>query len=235
MRIPLRPRVHTEELFGRHAQERVDERLARRLSSIPNPSSEFLDYNGGIGDIEGVGNAGAHFMNESYVRTAQNILGMGVNQANPATNYVMGVRNEREGGRRNSMAAGGGILGERGMPIPRIRTNDRYPTIGPLPTTHVPPAAPAPPPAVATLPARRVSVRRPEVQRSPTVNRSPIGLPAEEGKSTIQVVDEDGESTRRSILAGLNARGSGGTGRVNAWRAHVGAGVVPREGVLSVV
>lgn len=224
MRIPLRPRAYTEELSSRRHQERGDERLARRLSGLPshNPSTEFgLDYQGGIGELETHGNGGDHFMNESYVRTAHNILGMGMEQANAAANYVLGVRSDRQGG------------------APRISTNDRYPTIG-LPRVNLPQQE-VPSPLQRQASVRRggmggeVPIRRISLRGRPKVERSPVGLPAMEGRSTIVVVDEEGESVRRSILAGLNARGSGGSGRVDAWRAHVGAGVIPKEGVFSVV
>lgn len=39
---------------------------------------------------------------------------------------------------------------------------------------------------------------------------------------------------RSSVMAGLGGRGRG-SGRVGAWRTHVGLGVTPEEGVISVV
>ncbi|OBT95237.1 hypothetical protein VE01_07600 [Pseudogymnoascus verrucosus] len=42
------------------------------------------------------------------------------------------------------------------------------------------------------------------------------------------------EGVRSSVMAGLGGRGRG-SGRVGAWRTHVGLGVEPEEGVISVV
>lgn len=89
------PNNYRAELEARRRQEREDEALARRLEGIGLSDEE--DYQGGIGDIHGVGNAAGHFMNTNYVRAAQDILTGRFDHATAAANYVMGVRQARGG------------------------------------------------------------------------------------------------------------------------------------------
>ncbi|TVY67387.1 hypothetical protein LSUE1_G009228 [Lachnellula suecica] len=48
------------------------------------------DYQGGIGDIHGIGTGADHFMNQDYIRAAHSILTGTYDQATAAANYVMG-------------------------------------------------------------------------------------------------------------------------------------------------
>ncbi|KAG4437178.1 hypothetical protein IFR05_007334 [Cadophora sp. M221] len=90
-----RPATYNEEITERQRQERRDEALARRMQRAALNNENDDDYQGGIGDIHGVGNGAAHFMNQDYVRAAHNILTGNFDQANAAANYVMGVANAR--------------------------------------------------------------------------------------------------------------------------------------------
>ncbi|TVY32296.1 putative lipase, partial [Lachnellula subtilissima] len=92
---PRRPRPNTylEEINDRRRQERLDEEMARRLQTVS--IGDDNDYQGGIGDIHGIGNGADHFMNQDYIRAAHNILTGTFDQATAAANYVMGVAQAR--------------------------------------------------------------------------------------------------------------------------------------------
>lgn len=233
-----RPATYHEEITDRQRQERRDEALARRMqrAALNNDPEPNDDYQGGIGDIHGVGNGAAHFMNQDYVRAAHNILTGNFNQANAAANYVMGVANAR--------APGG--LGAR-------RMNDRYPAPGP-------PPPPPPPPVLRrhtmreqeyndALPRARVAERivprrsridyEAEAAVHAPLGRAPVHAPLPRAELPRSERGErlregrggaDGEGgVRLSHLAGLGGRGN----RVSAWRNYIEPGVVPEEGMLS--
>jgi hypothetical protein len=235
MQIPVaacepRPRACTDEVASRRRQEMQDARIARRLQELAAEDDHSDDYQGGIGDILGIGTAGGHFLNESYVRTAQNLLSGPFSQANNAANYLM------RGG-----------LG-MGRPAPVMRQNDRYPAIGPMA-----------PMIGGQMPGRRASIsgrdERPMSRSFPRPRRESFAgdiplrprppsmryrSPDRRSRDEIVVIEqertEEQQHTRSSILAGLNTKGSGGgTGRINAWREHVPPGTIPQEGVLNVV
>ncbi len=95
MLIPERPvqyqraarhRAYDEGGDARRRQERLDEELARRLQTIGIDDDD--DYNGAIGDIDGIGNARGHFMNQNYRRPAPNPL-------HGAGNYLYGINRAR--------------------------------------------------------------------------------------------------------------------------------------------
>jgi hypothetical protein len=91
MRDPFRaalpqPRGYRDELLERRRREIEDEHLARRLQIL---GFDDDDYNGGIGNVEGVGNAAAHFMNEDFRRPPINVRD---NLANRAANLAMANR-----------------------------------------------------------------------------------------------------------------------------------------------
>ena len=213
-----RPNPYHDENGDRRRQERRDEELARRMQRAALTAED--DYQGGIGDIHEIGNAAGHFMNEDYIRAAQNILTGNYDQATAAANYVMGVANAR---------------GVRRPPPPRLeprRMVERYP--GPLRTAR----PPSPPP-----PLRRHSMRehaynsaqaRPaEIvvpRRTRTDYEAEAAIHAPPGRRAERMVT--GREPRPAVLAGLGGRGGN---RVNAWRTHVELGVTPEEGVISVL
>ena len=94
-RRPRPPNNYHDEINERRRQERMDEELARRLQRATVEDGD--DYQGGIGDVHGIGNHAGHFMNQDYVRTAHNILTGTFDQATVAANYVMGLREARGG------------------------------------------------------------------------------------------------------------------------------------------
>ena len=90
-----RPNNYNDEINQRRRQERADEELARRLQRLAMAGEDDDDYQGGIGDIHGIGNGAGHFMNQDYIRAAHNILTGTYDQATAAANYVMGVAQAR--------------------------------------------------------------------------------------------------------------------------------------------
>lgn len=177
LRRPRPPNNYHQEINERRRQERMDEELARRLqrAAINDPDD---DYQGGIGDIHGVGNGAGHFMNQDYVRAAHNILTGTFDQASAAANYVMGVREARGG-----------------PPIER-RMSGRYP------------APPPPPALrrhsvreqgynAATRPSERVVPRR---TRTDYESEAAVHAP--------RARDNSVDGARTSVLAGLGGRGS---------------------------
>ncbi|TVY15626.1 E3 ubiquitin-protein ligase itt1 [Lachnellula arida] len=214
---PRRPRPNTyhEEINDRRRQERLDEEMARRLQAVSIGDDD--DYQGGIGDIHGIGNGADHFMNQDYIRAAHNILTGTFDQATAAANYVMGVAQAR-----------GAPQPPPPPPGPR-RMAGRYP---------VPVRAPSPPllrpnstreeaynSAPSTRPPERIVPRRPR-----TDYESEAALHASVGNTPQRSVSS--RTPRVSVLAGLGGRGNN---RVHAWRTHVEPGVTPEEGMLSVV
>jgi hypothetical protein len=139
-----RPRQanYQDEAEERRRQARADGELAYRLERAALEDGDDDNYQGGIGDIHGIGNGAGHFMNQDYVRAAQRVLATNFDQATAAANYVMGVRRAR------------GV-----HPSPSGRMTDRYP---------IPPVArPATPPAVLRRHSMmdQVSDRRPLERR----------------------------------------------------------------------
>lgn len=62
-----RPPTYEEEMLLRRLQEDRDEALARRLQSHRDlDDAHDDDFIGGFGDINGVGNAAGHFMNDDF-------------------------------------------------------------------------------------------------------------------------------------------------------------------------
>ncbi|KAL3419876.1 IBR domain-containing protein [Phlyctema vagabunda] len=211
-----RPVNYNDEIHLRRRQERQDEALARRLQNIAMDDHDD-DYQGGIGDIHGIGNGAGHFMNQDYVRAAHNILTGAFDQANVTANYVMGVNMQR---------------GVPSVP-PAVRARnlgERYPT-----QQRVPPPPPMarrpslreqrpPRPVEVVVPARTRNDYASEVEVHSPVRRIPPRRP----------VAAAPDAPKDSVLAGLGGKGRG-SNRVSAWRSHIEPGVTPAEGVLSVV
>ncbi|KAL9096721.1 MAG: hypothetical protein Q9165_001209 [Trypethelium subeluteriae] len=68
---------YQQEMDRRRVQERTDEQLARRLQVLGFADDDEVDVYGGgqgAGREWGIGNAGAHFMNENYVRNAADLI-----------------------------------------------------------------------------------------------------------------------------------------------------------------
>ena len=216
-----RPNNYHDEINQRRRQERADEQLARRLQRVALEDSGD-DYQGEIGDIHGIGNGAAHFMNQDYIRAAHNILTGTYDHATAAANYVMGVAQAR-GAAPPPLVAG-----------PR-RMVDRFPApqaIRPL----------SPPPvmrrhtmreqAYNTAPTTRASERVvPRRIRTDYAAEAVVHAPVGRGRQRTDSAQEP-PIPSPSVLAGLGGARRGGN-RVDAWRTHVEPGVAPAEGVLS--
>ncbi|PMD46782.1 hypothetical protein L207DRAFT_629273 [Hyaloscypha variabilis F] len=213
---PPTPTYH-DEVNERRRQERADEELARRLQAMALDGEEGEeDYQGGIGDIHGIGNGAGHFMNEDYVRSqARNILTGNFDQATAAANYVMGVANAR---------------GVPPPPGPR-RMEERYPV------PRRPGRPPSPPPMLRrhtmreqvynarARPAERVVPRRTRTDyESEAAVHAPVARAPEPSPPRPEPTP--------GVLAGLRGT-KRGTNRVSAWRTHVYPHVEPEEGVIS--
>jgi hypothetical protein len=221
-RPPRPPNNYDEELTQRRRQERADEALARRLQRVNLENADNDDdYQGGIGDIHGVGNAADHFMNQDYIRAAHNILTGNYNQANAAANYVMGVAQAR------------------GAPPPQRRMADRYP----VPQAVRPPSPPlmrrhtvreqAYNAAPNTRSEERVVPQRARRDyASEAAVHDPAGRAPPQRTASAREPSASGAGPRHSVLAGLGGARRGN--RVDAWRTHVEPGVEPPEGMLSV-
>jgi hypothetical protein len=215
-----RPPTYHDEVNQRRRQERADEELARRLQRMAVEGEDDEDYQGGIGDIHGIGNGAGNFMNQDYIREARNILTGNFDQARAAANYVMGVANAR------------------GVPPPpppgSRRTAERYP---------VPPQAgrpPSPPPMLRrhtmreqvynsrASPAERIVPRRTrtDYESEAAVHAPVVRAPAPE------IARPTRPEPTPAVLAGLRGARRG-TNRVSAWRTHVYPNVTPEEGVIS--
>jgi len=84
-RPPRPPRAYHEEVDARRRQELDDEGLARRFEILGYDDDE--DFNGRFGNIDGIGNAQGHFVNEDFRRPARD--------ARPA-NYLAGIDRARD-------------------------------------------------------------------------------------------------------------------------------------------
>lgn len=218
LRRPRPPNYH-DEVNERRRQEREDEELARRLQRMAMDGEDEEDYQGGIGDIHGIGNGAGHFMNENFIRSqARNILTGNFDQATAAANYVMGVANARG-------------IPPPPPPGPR-RMAERYPVPG---RAGRPPSPPPmlrrhtmreqvynarAPPAERVVPRRTRTDYQSEAAVHAPVARAPAPPPA------------SGPEPTPGVLAGLKGARRG-TNRVSAWRTHVYPNVEPEEGVIS--
>lgn len=219
-----RPVNYNDEMDIRRRQERTDEDLARRLQATGLGGE--ADFNGGIGEIHGIGNNAGNVMNQEYVRAARNILTGTFDQATAAANYVMGVAQARR---------------------PTHTQNNGWPGLG----NHFPAPAPAPHPAPMARPApaappilRRHTIRSANYNAAPTTRLAERIVPRRsrtdyESEAAVHAPLETSASSstreepRTSVLAGLRDARRGGN-RVSAWRAHVEAGLAPPDEVLPV-
>lgn len=211
----IRVRNYDDEINDRRRQERADEVLARRLQGLGiHDRDRDDDYNGGIGEIMGIGNGAGHFMNESFRRPG---VGGGIN-------YMRDRRPPPTLERYNP------FLPAPPAPLPlRIRATDmidRYTPPAPLPMRKEIMQE-----IISPSPSRYRERDRDRGRR--TRDSSAAHTPERSRSSAVREKVSHEDSIGSSELAGLNTRGSGGgSGRVKAWRAHVEPGLAPTE-VLS--
>ncbi|KAE9370971.1 hypothetical protein N431DRAFT_546657 [Stipitochalara longipes BDJ] len=220
LRRPRPPDYH-DEVNERRRQERADEELARRLQRMDVDGEEEEDYQGGIGDIHGIGNGAGHFMNQDYIRSqARNILTGNFDQATAAANYVMGVANARgvpppppppvpPGLRRYQVPPPRRGVGRPPSPPPMLRRHTMREQVY---NTRAPPA-------------ERVVPRR---TRTDYVSEAAVHAPIARAPEPSPEIPEPAPG----VLAGLRGT-KRGTNRVSAWRTHVYPHVEPEEGVIS--
>ncbi|QSZ36417.1 hypothetical protein DSL72_006294 [Monilinia vaccinii-corymbosi] len=232
------PANFNDEINQRRRQEREDERLARQLQNwgtdgMPTNDRD-TDYNGGIGEIQGVGNGANHFMNQDYIREASNV----VDQPGGVMNFGFGVTNFLTG-----------VLRPRGVTAANqtgAEMNDRYPSVAS--------AAPVPEPQPTVTPglirrhttrdaarpnghARRASdIVVPRRTRTDYAVEAAIHAPASRASaipsrvisSASKTKDKEKETeTKSSVLAGLGTSKN----RVDAWRSYVAPGAPSAEPV----
>ncbi|ESZ93136.1 hypothetical protein SBOR_6463 [Sclerotinia borealis F-4128] len=228
------PANYNEELIHRRRQEREDERVARQLQNwgtdgMPTNHRD-ADYNGGIGDVQGVGNGAYHFMNQDYIREASNVIA----QPGGVMNFGLGVTNFLTG-----------VLRPRGATAanPTVaEMTERYPTVPPAGSVPEP-QSPAAPSLVrrhttrddtrANSQARRASDivvprrTRTDSKVEPAIHApaSRVSVTPSRTSSSASKTKEKEKKTKSSILAGLGS----GKNRVDAWRSYVAPGAPPAE------
>jgi hypothetical protein len=197
----VRPR-HPVEMHGPRRQQRAEEEVLRRLERATLEEAADDDYQGGIGDVHGIGNGAGHFMNENYVRATDNNLAGNVHHATAAANYVMGVARAR-----NPPISAGSQRRKAHRPVPLRRHTMREHAYNTAPSTR---------------PSERVVPRR---TRTDYESEAAVHAPAERApQRSASTVQRNGPS--RSVLAGLGGAGRG-SHRVSAWRRHVEPGIEP--------
>ncbi|KAM0127319.1 hypothetical protein ACHAP3_008887 [Botrytis cinerea] len=225
------PANYNEELDQRRRQEREDERLARQLQNWGTDGMPTNDrdanYNGGIGEVQGVGNGADHFMNQDYIREASDVLA----QPGGVMNFGLGVTNFLPGFLRPRGAAAASPTVDE--------MTDRYPAVAPAPVPE-PPVAPGlvrrhttRDTARGTGHTRRASdIVVPRRTRTDYAAEAAIHAPAPRASATPSRVSSSASKTKEkekkiksSTLAGLGS----GRNRVDAWRNHVAPGAPPAE------
>ncbi|KAM0315198.1 hypothetical protein ACHAO8_004137 [Botrytis cinerea] len=225
------PANYNEELDQRRRQEREDERLARQLQNWGTDGMPTNDrdanYNGGIGEVQGVGNGADHFMNQDYIREASDVLA----QPGGVMNFGLGVTNFLPGFLRPRGAAAANPTVDE--------MTDRYPAVAPAPVPE-PPVAPGlvrrhttRDTARGTGHTRRASdIVVPRRTRTDYAAEAAIHAPAPRASATPSRVSSSASKTKEkekkiksSTLAGLGS----GRNRVDAWRNHVAPGAPPAE------
>lgn len=128
MAVRMRPRPggYQEEMLVRQLQERRDAEAARQLQQ-PDKDYQTHDMTGGVGDVQGVGNAAGHLIKDSYRRGAR--YARGTPAQDRGGDYVADVGRATRGGhgvdsmerrladRLSETRTGAGL---RGPPGPRM-------------------------------------------------------------------------------------------------------------------
>jgi len=211
----VRYRNYDDEMNDRRRQERTDGILARRFQGLETGDRGFDDdYNGGIGDIMGIGNGAGHFMNESFRRPG----------LSGGANYSM--RDRRPPPAIDRYMPPPRPIARPPSP-PRVRSRDMI--------DRYPPPDPGPARKEIIEDLNRSSYRERERDRGRRTRPSSVVRTPERSRNTVIKERSPDSSLGSSELAGLNTKGSGGgIGRVKAWRSHVQPGE-PEEGVLSTI
>ncbi|KAK2065018.1 hypothetical protein LY76DRAFT_500411 [Colletotrichum caudatum] len=244
---PQSPSQEYDNRLMRRFQENRDEDLARTLQGY-----EIDDvYDGGYGDIVGVGNSAGHLMNDDYLREPDTFMSAPVPPAptpptafeRPApTDYMSGV-NRARGMPPDAL---GQRLAERfsefrsspGGHRPGMMAPPPVPPLGPMtapPMGSIPMAAPmamGPPPPLSLL--RRHTIEEEMYNRSTLPSERVVpGRMVHDYEMEAAVHAPRGwrrmrEEPKSSTLAGLTGMGRG-MNRVHEWRNHVQPGMPEGE------
>ncbi|KAG5999156.1 hypothetical protein E4U54_002026 [Claviceps lovelessii] len=260
MPVRTRPRTYHEEMHMRREQEVRDAELARRLQYNDNHYGALEPMGGGVGDIQGIGNASGHYMNETYRRGG----GGGRHGRSFAPAQAQAQAQYDTADYENAFRSRGGKERRRAGRTSDSRSGMSSPTAsGPIYPVGVLPPAPAPPPPPPPSPPPLVSApplgRRPRASRhhslesdvyhesAPYSPRSGRVVSARMSRDYEHEVERHppvhSRSRRRgrdrvvedgatgSHLAGLSGTGSG-KGRVSQWRTYVEPGVPDGESTV---
>lgn len=209
IRVEPRPANYLEQIYQRRRQERVAEGVVRRIWRQPAVAIDHDDdYQGGIGDIHGIGNGAGHFMNEDYVRATDNNRPANMDAATAAASHALGIARARNpppsGNWERKLALRPPLLRRHTMREQEYNS------------------------APSTRPSERVVPRR---VRNDYESEAAVHAPVTRTQQRpASIIGRPPPS--RSIQAGLGGAGRG-SHRVSAWRRHVEAGVEPEEGVIS--
>ncbi|KAK1998738.1 hypothetical protein LX36DRAFT_575720 [Colletotrichum falcatum] len=247
---PSAPRSRSQEYDSRlmrRFQENRDEDVARTLQGYETDEV----YDGGYGDIVGVGNTAGHFMNDDYRRELDTFVGAPVPPAptppaafeRPApTDYMSGV-NRARGVPPDPM---GQRLAERfsefrsspGAPRPVMMAPPPVPPLGPMtapPMGPLPMAAPmvmGPPPPLPLLRRHTMEEEMYNMTTRPSERVVPGRIVHDYEREAEVHAPRSRRRTREepksSTLAGLTGMGRG-MNRVYEWRNHVQPGMPEGE------
>lgn len=257
MALPARPRPRSyqEEMLLRRLQEQRDADVARHLQYSDDYYEEH-DTMGGVGDVQGVGNAAGHYMNDDYRRGGRFRAAMPPPRATTVdrgADYVTDVGRAR-GGRGDSMErrladrlsearSGMGMRpGMAPMPPP-MRSPPRSPPMGPAADMGIGMgmgmgmgmgAAPAPPgrglrqhSIEQELYNGAAHTPRPERVVGGRIPRAYEDEAEVHSPRSRRRARE--ERPRSSDMAGLSGHGGQGMNRVSQWRSFVEPGVPEGE------
>jgi hypothetical protein len=250
-----RPQNYDEERLLRQLRQQRDENLARRLRS--RDEDEESDYEGGIGEVVGVGNSGGHFLNEDFKRRPQNILMprppcapilTQFDPPSPGADYVAGVGRAR-GLRSSSMERrlADRFSPQRSGPMPPAPLHATAPILGISPTHAHPHAHPHVHSLSLPMSAPAPLFRRHTMEGHHMYNTNRMTRPSERvivgrGRHDYEVEaaahspsirGRRREEPRMSTLAGLTGLGRG-MNRVFEWRSYVEPGAPTEEAKLMV-
>ncbi|KND88707.1 E3 ubiquitin-protein ligase itt1 [Tolypocladium ophioglossoides CBS 100239] len=240
MAVPVRPRPRSyrEEMLLRQLQEQRDADVARHLQYSDDYYEEH-DVMGGVGDVQGVGNAAGHYMNDDYRRGGRFRAAMPPPRAtmvDRGADYVADVGRAR-GGRGDSMER---RLADR-LSESRSGIGMRPGMASMAPAMRSPPRSP---PMGAAPQGRALRQHSIEEELYNTAARAPRSERVAGGRISRAYEDEvelhSPRSRRRareerpksSDMAGLNGRGGQGMDRVSQWRSFVEPGVPEGESTV---
>ncbi|KAG6026363.1 hypothetical protein E4U19_002676 [Claviceps sp. Clav32 group G5] len=240
--LPLRhrPSSFQEEMHMRREQEARDAEMSRHLQYRTGGYHNGSERIGGVGEIHGIGNASAHYMNENYRRDVGDVRHYRAPPPVPA--YSDAFHSRRRSGSRSG----------------KVSSSTTVP-IYPLGTMHPTPPAPSPR-GGRPRPSRHQSLEPDTHNTSPYMPRlerfvsdgahpsrgyeakaelrsSPSSKDRRRGGRETRApggydgADDSVRAAKGSHLAGLSGTGSG-KNRVSQWRTYVEPGIPDGESTI---